>query len=308
MGIRKKIYNVLEGHGGLWSILYDYFTMLVIVASILPLFFKQEYFAFMILDFICVGIFIFDYLLRWITADFKYGKRGVLSFLRYPISFMALIDLISILPSVTVLHQGFKLLRLPRLLRAFRVFRVFKAFRFSKSLRIITGVLKNSRTALASVGTLAIGYVIVSALVVFNIEPETFDTFFDAFYWATISLTTVGYGDIYAVSTVGKVVTMISSLIGIAIVALPSSIITAGYMRAVMEKTASGKKQAAGKAQSASGALLTPNGVPVSSEVPLSSEVLLSSEKPLSSEQPLSSEEPAPDTSAPPDKAESFNE
>ncbi|MGN1275915.1 MAG: potassium channel family protein [Floccifex sp.] len=80
------------------------------------------------------------------------------------------------------------------------------------------------------VGVLAIGYIFVSALIVFIIEPDTFLTFFDAIYWATVSLTTVGYGDIYAVSFAGKIITMLSALMGIAIVALPAGIITAGYM------------------------------------------------------------------------------
>ena len=64
----------------------------------------------------------------------------------------------------------------------------------------------------------------------FNVEPDTFDNFFSAIYWATVSLTTMGYGDIYPVSTIGRVVTMLSSFVGIAIVALPAGIITAGYM------------------------------------------------------------------------------
>ena len=75
----------------------------------------------------------------------------------------------------------------------------------------------------------AIAYVIISALVIFNVEPETFPTMFDAIYWATVSLTTVGYGDVYATTDVGKVITMISAILGVAIVALPAGIIIAGY-------------------------------------------------------------------------------
>lgn len=117
-----------------------------------------------------------------------------------------------------------------RIFRTMRVFRVFKAARYSKSMEIIGNVIKNSSSALAAVGTLAALYVLVSALIVFNIEPDTFDDFFQAVYWATVSLTTVGYGDIYPVTSVGKFVAMISSVFGIAIVALPAGIITAGYM------------------------------------------------------------------------------
>lgn len=80
------------------------------------------------------------------------------------------------------------------------------------------------------VGVLAIGYIFVSARIVFNIEPDTFSTFFDAIYWANVSLTTVGYGDIYAVSFADKIITVLSALMGTAIVALPAGIITAGYM------------------------------------------------------------------------------
>ena len=100
---------------------------------------------------------------------------------------------------------------------------------------IISKVIKNSKDALMAVGTLAVGYILVSALVIFNAEAETFNTFFDAIYWATVSLTTVGYGDIYPVTTVGRIITMISSVFGIAVVALPAGIITAGYMNALNE-------------------------------------------------------------------------
>lgn len=79
-------------------------------------------------------------------------------------------------------------------------------------------------------------YIFISAIVIYNVEPDSFNTFFDAFYWATISLTTVGYGDIYPVTPIGRCVTMISSLIGIAIIALPSSVITAGYLEEVSKK------------------------------------------------------------------------
>lgn len=146
---------------------------------------------------------------------------------------MAIIDLLSILPSINMINKGFKVLKTIRLIRTFRVLRIFKSFRYSKNIQIILQVGKNSKKALIAVLHLAIGYIFVCALIIFNVEPDSFNTFFDAIYWATISLTTVGYGDIYPITTLGRIITMVSSFMGIAIVALPASIITAGYMKEI---------------------------------------------------------------------------
>ena len=149
---------------------------------------------------------------------------------------MALVDLLSILPSLTVLNGGFKLLRILRMSRVFRVLRVLRAVRYSRSLRIIGNVLQRSKDSLIAVGTLAIAFILISAMIIFNAEPDSFDNYFEAVYWATISLTAVGYGDIYPVTVIGRAVAMISSLFGVAVVALPAGIITAGYMRAIEQR------------------------------------------------------------------------
>lgn len=163
-------------------------------------------------------------------------KKSAFSFFLYPLTPMAIVDLVSILPSLTVLNSGFRLLKLFRLLRTLKVLRAFKFLRYSKSFEIIANVFKKQKRVLSAVVTMAIAYVFVSALVIFNVEPQSFDTFFDAIYWATISLTTVGYGDIYPVTVIGRIVTMISSALGIAIIALPSGVITAGYLSEIGKK------------------------------------------------------------------------
>lgn len=76
----------------------------------------------------------------------------------------------------------------------------------------------------------------VSALIIFNVEPQTFDTFSMQYIGLQYSLTTMGYGDIYPVSMAGQVITMLSAILGIAIVALPASIITTGYMEEINEQ------------------------------------------------------------------------
>lgn len=233
--MRKRIFEIIEvsdGNDRLSSI-YDTAMLALIILSLIPLAFKAETTLFAVIDKVCAVTFILDYVLRLMTADYKFGKKSISSFIRYPFSFMAIIDLISILPSVTVLNSGFKLLRLMRMMRALRVFRVFKTFRYSKSVRIIVNVFRRSKEPLIAVCTLAGAYILVSALVIFNVEPDSFDTFFDAIYWATVSLTTMGYGDIYPITTAGRIITMVSSIFGIAIVALPAGIITAGYMNEI---------------------------------------------------------------------------
>ena len=200
--MRKRIYEIIEvgEDGDCISKIYDFCMMIVIVISLIPLAFKEENVIFNMIDGITVVIFIIDYLLRLITADYKLDKRKK-SFVLYPFSVMALIDLISILPSFVVVNKGIKMFRVARLIRIFRVFRVLKGFRYSKNVDILIKVFKRQRDSLAIVAMLA-----------------------------------VGYGDIYAVSVIGKVITMISSLFGIAIVALPAGIITAGYMEEIRQK------------------------------------------------------------------------
>lgn len=235
--MRKRIYEIIEvgEDGDCISKIYDFCMMIVIVISLIPLAFKEENVIFNMIDGITVVIFIIDYLLRLITADYKLDE-GKKSFVLYPFSVMALIDLISILPSFVVVNKGIKMFRVARLIRTFRVFRVLKGFRYSKNVDILIKVFKRQRDSLAIVAMLAVGYILITSLIMFNVEPETYNNFFNAIYWATVSLTTVGYGDIYAVSVIGKVITMISSLFGIAIVALPAGIITAGYMEEIGQK------------------------------------------------------------------------
>lgn len=236
--MRKRIYQIIEiaEKDDKASHLYDVFMIVVIAISLIPLTMKEPGHSWYVVDNICVAIFIIDYCLRLITADYKYQDSSVLSFIRYPFSPMAIIDLLSILPSFLVLNQGLRLLRLLRLLRSLRVFRAFRALRYSKNFEIIVAVIKRSKDSLIAVCVVTVFYIVISAMVVFNVEPDSFDNFFEAIYWATVSLTTVGYGDIYPVTTVGRIITMVSSVFGIAVVALPAGIITAGYIKELEER------------------------------------------------------------------------
>ena len=246
MGTKEKIYEILDrDQRGLWlSRIYDWYMLAMIVASIVPLMFITDHPIFGVIETVTVAAFILDYAARWSTAAIQL-KKGWLSYAIYPFTPMAIIDLLSILPGLNLLSSGFKLLRLTRLLKTVRL---LKILRYSNKVAMFIRVLHKEREVLLSVLMLALFYIFVTALIMFNIEPrinpetgaETFHSFFDALYWATVTLTTVGYGDLCPVTEVGRVVSMLSSLFGVAIIALPSGVITASYLE---ELRMSRKKQ-----------------------------------------------------------------
>lgn len=233
--MRRRIFEIIEvgEPDDKVSIIYDRIMFALIIISVIPLFFKQTNTLFWYIDIVTVFAFIIDYILRWITADFKLNKSKIASFICYPFTFFAIVDLVSILPVITPLNMAFKLFRLLRLGKAFRV---LKVLRYSKNFNMILKVIQRERNALLTVCYLAMGYVLLSALVMFTVEPDSFTTFFDAVYWSVVTLTTVGYGDIYPVSDIGRIVSMMSSLMGIAVVAMPTGIITAGFMNELNNK------------------------------------------------------------------------
>ena len=242
--MRSRLFQIIEtaSEDDKLSNIYDAFMMVIILASLIPLAFKSENAVFFWIDKIAAGIFIIDYLLRLATADLKLHKKAA-SFFIYPFTPMAIIDLLAILPSLNLIQNGFRILKIFRLFRALRVFRIFKVIRYSRSIKLIKQVFKQQKQPLITVAVLAIAYILISALIIFNVEPDSFQNFFDAIYWATVSLTTMGYGDIYPVTTIGRIVTMVSSIFGIAIIALPSGIITAGFLEALYQQNDGAKEE-----------------------------------------------------------------
>lgn len=125
-----------------------------------------------------------------------------------------------------------------RVVRLLKLLRIFRFLRYSRHINTLANVLKKEKMVLLTVLGIALFYIFVTALIMFNVEMNhanadgefVFKTFFDALYWATTTLTTVGYGDISPVSELGRFISMLSSLFGVAIIALPSGVITASYL------------------------------------------------------------------------------
>lgn len=221
--MREQIYKVVKKAepGDVISKYYDVFIMVVAFISVCPLIFKESNSMLVMIDTITVYILFTDYIFNWITYDYKIKKYSPWVFVAYPFTPFALIDLVSILPSLGLLGAGFRILR---------VLRVFKVLYYSKTFSYVANVFKNERKTLGYVLIIALAYIFVSALAMFAYEPDTFDNFFEALYWATTALTTVGYGDVYPVTEVGRLISMISSLFGIAVIAMPAGVVTAGFM------------------------------------------------------------------------------
>ena len=241
MQIREKLYRIVEPIGKENYTIYDTIMLLAIIIGIVPLMFRTHYKLFWYFDWISSICFIVDYLLRWLTADYDSKRNKFVAFIIYPFTPMAIIDLLSILPIFNLLGPAFKVFRVSRMLK---LLRLFKIIRYFEPLEIIRCVIRKQGSILLTVLSLALFYIFITALIMFNteeqVDPETgkmfFGNFFDAFYWAACTLTTVGYGDLYPISDTGRVVSIVSSMVGIAIIALPSGIITAGYMDELKER------------------------------------------------------------------------
>ncbi len=235
---RTRLYNIVErdSTNSKVSKAYDWLMMAMVVISIVPLMFRNQTPLLVWLDRVSVSMFIVDYICRWITADFRnQPQRRSVAFATYPITPMAIVDLLSILPSFGLFSRAFKVFRIVRLLKLTRVVRFL---RYSRHIQTLLLVLKKERHVMFTVLGIAVFYIFATALIMFNVEMNNasesgvvvFRTFFDALYWATTTLTTVGYGDVYPVSDFGRVVSMVSSIFGVAIIALPSGVITASYL------------------------------------------------------------------------------
>lgn len=234
---RKWISDLVEPRAkGTLSQLYDCVMLAAIAMGTLPLLFRKQPTLFWYLDIISAALYLVDYVLRWMTCDLRSKRPKWQAFLIYPFTPIAIFDLLCILPTFNVVAPSYKLTKTTRLFKIIRFTRIVK---YVEPLDIFLAVIKNQRRQLLAVFLLAFFDILITAIIMFQSEEEIdpvtgkfiFESFYDAFYWAAITLTTVGYGDFYPVSDVGRTLSIISSLIGIAIIALPSSILTAGYIQ-----------------------------------------------------------------------------
>ena len=192
-------------------------------------------------ELVTVIIFTIEYTLRLVTADYeKPGRKSyAAALLAFILSLYGIIDLLSFLPywlsllfPASAIPTGvvaFRMLRVVRILRLFRVNRYYDAF------NVITDVLKETKDQILSALFIILMMVMAASILMYNLEheaqPEQFKNAFSGIWWAVSTLLTVGYGDIYPVTSAGRFVGIILAFCGVGIVAVPTGIISAGFVQ-----------------------------------------------------------------------------
>ncbi|MFL2610648.1 MAG: ion transporter [Flavobacteriaceae bacterium] len=187
-------------------------------------------------ELLSILIFSFEYIYR---ISYSFIKKGMKGSVNYIFSFFGLIDLISILPFY--LNQFINLDgRFLRILRLFRLTRIFKFGRNSNSLKLFTKALISVKEQLLFTLFLSALTILFSSSAIYYLEneaqPEKFSSITESVWWATISLATVGYGDVYPITVGGKIFATIISLVGIGVVAIPTGVISASFVEEIYKE------------------------------------------------------------------------
>jgi len=244
--LKKRIFEIISKaeDGDRASKIFDWSIMILIALSIISIIlesfasiYNRFHPVFQVFEVITVVVFTIEYLLRIWTADllFPDAKHPRL---KYLFSFMAIIDLLAILPFyLPFISADLRFLRMMRLFRLFRLLRVFKLGRYFDALQIIVKVIKTSGPQLIMSVVICFFVMLFSAIIMYTVEnpvqPEQFPNVISSLWWAMCTLTTVGYGDVYPITHVGRFFASLISLVGIGIIAIPTGIIAAGFNQVI---------------------------------------------------------------------------
>lgn len=189
---------------------------------------------FRIFEIFSIIIFTLEYLGRLYTANLNGRPRS-----KFVFSFYGMVDLLAILPFFLPFIVKLDL-RVLRILRLFRIIRIFKLGRFNNSFKTIKEVLQATKNELLMTVFIAFILLLISSTLMYYVEsdvqPEKFKSIPHAFWWAIATLTTVGYGDVYPITGVGKLISSVIAIIGIGFVALPTGILSSAYMEKIKKK------------------------------------------------------------------------
>lgn len=236
--MKRKIFNIIQigDKSNHLSRAFDIFITATIILNIILTFlqtFEELSFlslCFNILEYVTLGIFCIEYILRIWTADYLYPQLSKCrARIRFIFSFDGIVDILTIIPVFFL--SGFVIFRMLRVARIFHLFRLNAKY---DSFNVITTVLYEKRNQIISSVFIVLVLMLASSLCMYSVEhdaqPEVFRNAFSGVWWSMSTLLTVGYGDIYPITPLGRIMAIVIAYLGVGAVAIPTGIISAGFV------------------------------------------------------------------------------
>ncbi len=239
---KKRIFTIIQigNKTDFASTFFDIFISFLIVISILATFlqtfqsldFIRPYLT--VIEFSTIVVFTVEYILRLWTAEYLYkNKTPIKATLAFIVSFYGLVDLLTIVSYFApfLFSNGMVALRMLRVVRIMRLFKLNSSY---DAFNVITDVLKEKKNQIISSVFMIIIMLLASSLCMYSLEhdaqPENFENAFSGIWWSVSTLLTVGYGDIYPITIGGKIMGIVIAFLGVGMVAIPTGIISAGFV------------------------------------------------------------------------------
>ena len=244
---KQRIFEIIQigNRGDGVSRFFDYFISAVIILNIVILFmetfdvFAPYHMLLRVVEGVTIVIFIIEYILRIWTADLLFPKYSrPKAIFRFVISLDGIIALLTILPFFFL--TGFIALRILRVIRIFRLFKINATY---DSFSVIVTVFRKKKNQIVSSVIIIVILILVSSLCMYSAEhdaqPGVFQNAFSGVWWSLSTIFTVGYGDIYPITVLGRAMTVVITFLGVGAVAIPTGIISAGFVEQYTEMTLS---------------------------------------------------------------------
>jgi voltage-gated potassium channel len=250
--VKQRVYRIQEGEQSRWGRVLGFvllnlilLNLVAVILETVPALADQYGAAFAMFEAASVAIFTVEYLLRlWSCTSSPKYRHPVLGRIRFALTPLALVDLIAIAPAY-VSGDVFLDLRYVRVVRLVRLLRVLKMARYSRTLRTFSNVVGARAWDLGLIGFFLVVLLIVASITMYFAEheaqPAVFSSVPAAMWWGVVTLTTVGYGDIYPVTPLGKLFGSVIALIGIGFFALPAGLLAAGFAEEIHRERESKK-------------------------------------------------------------------
>ena len=235
---KKRIFDIIQigQREDIISRGFDIFIVIVILLNISIIFletfdrFNKWSGVFKWIEIVTICVFIIEYALRIWTAEFLYPEFSVTKArLKFLVSFDGIVDLLTILPFFFL--TGFVAFRM---LRVVRIFHLFRINAYYDSFNVITSVIYEKRNQIFSSVFIIMVLMLASSLCIYSaehkVQPDVFENAFSGIWWSISTILTVGYGDIYPVTVLGRLMGIVIAVLGVGVVAIPTGIISAGFV------------------------------------------------------------------------------